>query len=80
MALRPVYGACRMSAKESPITAEDNSVNGRRTDLIAVHNAVVPAGQFTSGAGWTPTLRIRNDNPRAGSGIVGAGVGADKGY
>lgn len=54
-----------------------NAVNGRRTDLIAVHNAGVPAEQLTSGAGWTPTLRTRIDNPRAVPGIVGPG--ADQG-
>ncbi|WP_328889658.1 pectate lyase family protein [Streptomyces sp. NBC_00316] len=65
--------------KESPITAGDNYVNGRRTDLIAVHNAGVPAEQLTSGAGWTPTLRTRIDNPRAVPGIVDHGAGAGKG-
>lgn len=64
--------------KESPITAEDNYVNGRRTDLIAVHNAGVPAEQLTSGAGWTPALRTRIDNPRAVPGIVDHGAGAGK--
>ncbi|MDF6041723.1 pectate lyase [Streptomyces sp. JH14] len=65
--------------KEAPITAGDNYVNGRRTDLIAVHNAGVPAEQLVSGAGWTPTLRTRIDNPRAVPGIVDHGAGAGKG-
>lgn len=64
--------------KESPITAGDNYVNGRRTDLIAVHNAGVPAEQLTPGAGWTPVLRTRIDNPRAVPALVDRGAGAGK--
>ncbi|WP_405701606.1 pectate lyase [Streptomyces sp. NBC_01383] len=64
--------------KDSPITAEDNYVNGRRTDLIAVHNAGVPEEQLTRGAGWTPVLRTRIDNPHAVPGIVDRGAGAGR--
>jgi pectate lyase len=42
---------------ESPLTAAHNRVNGKRVDLIAVHNAEIPAETLQSGAGWTPTLR-----------------------
>ncbi|MEV6794793.1 pectate lyase [Streptomyces sp. NPDC051320] len=63
---------------EAPLTADDNYVNGRRTDLIAVHNAGIPAEHLTSGAGWTPTLRTRVDNPRAVPHLVDRGAGAGK--
>jgi pectate lyase len=56
-----------------------HAVNGRRTDLIALHNAGVPAEQLTSGVGWTPTLRTRIDNPRAVPGTAGPGPGAGEG-
>lgn len=65
--------------KEAPVSAENNYVNGRRTDLIAVHNAGVPDEQLTRGAGWTPTLRTRTDDPRAVPALVGRGAGAGKG-
>ncbi|WP_326696888.1 pectate lyase [Streptomyces sp. NBC_01754] len=48
---------------ESSLTAGDNYVNGRKTDLIAVHNAGVPAEHLTSGAGWKPELRTKVDHP-----------------
>lgn len=63
---------------ESPLTAENNYVNGRLTDLIAVHNAEIPAEILQSGAGWTPTLRTEVDSPRAVPGIVAGGAGAGK--
>ncbi|WP_299536523.1 polysaccharide lyase family 1 protein [uncultured Streptomyces sp.] len=62
--------------KEAPLTAADNYVNGRKTDLIAVHNAGVPAEQLASGAGWTPTLRTRVDRPQAVPALVRNGAGA----
>ncbi|MGX4692944.1 pectate lyase family protein [Streptomyces sp. JNUCC 63] len=62
--------------KEAPLTATDNYVNGKRTDLIAVHNAQVPDEILQSGAGWTPTLRTRIDHPRAVPGIVDHQAGA----
>ncbi|MEU2250747.1 pectate lyase [Streptomyces sp. NPDC019224] len=63
---------------ESPLTAADNYVNGRRTDLIAVHNAAVPEEQLTAGAGWTPTLRNRIDHPLLVPFVVGLGAGAGR--
>ncbi|MEV0981058.1 pectate lyase [Streptomyces sp. NPDC049915] len=65
--------------KEAPVTAADNYVNGRATDLIAVHNAEIPGETLASGAGWTPTLRTHVDPPRAVPGIVDHGAGAGKG-
>ncbi|WP_051844835.1 pectate lyase [Streptomyces sp. NRRL S-813] len=62
--------------KEAPVTAADNYVNGRPTDLIAVHNAEVPAEILQPGAGWTPTLRTRVDSPRAVPALVDHGAGA----
>ncbi|KMS71944.1 pectate lyase [Streptomyces viridochromogenes] len=64
--------------KESPLTAENNYVNGKLTDLIAVHNAEVPEEILQSGAGWKPTLRTKVDNPRAVPGIVGNCAGAGR--
>ncbi|MGW3158970.1 pectate lyase family protein [Streptomyces sp. NPDC001089] len=64
--------------KEAPLTAADNYVNGVATDLIAVHNAEIPAEPLRSGAGWTPTLRPRVDRPRAVPGLVDHGAGAGK--
>lgn len=49
---------------EAPLTAESNYVNGKRTDLIAVHNAEIPEETLQSGAGWKPTLRTKVDSPR----------------
>ncbi|MEV0635559.1 pectate lyase [Streptomyces sp. NPDC050619] len=62
---------------EAPLTADKNYVNGKLTDLIAVHNAEIPAETLQSGAGWTPALRTKVDSPQAVPGIVdrGAGVG-----
>ncbi|MCC9706268.1 pectate lyase [Streptomyces sp. MNU76] len=63
---------------DSPLTAENNYVNGRLTDLIAVHNAEIPSEFLRSGAGWTPTLRTKVDAPRAVPGIVANRAGAGK--
>jgi pectate lyase len=63
---------------ESSLTAGDNYVNGKRTDLIAVHNAGVPDEVLQSGAGWTPTLRTKVDSPRAVPHLVDRGAGAGK--
>lgn len=63
---------------EAPLTAENNYVNGRRTDLIAVHNAEIPEETLQSGAGWKPTLRTKVDSPRAVPGIVNSRAGAGK--
>ncbi|MFF9812969.1 polysaccharide lyase family 1 protein [Streptomyces sp. NPDC014006] len=62
--------------KEAPVTAADNYVNGRATDLIAVHNAEIPGETLASGAGWTPTRRTHVDPPRAVPAIVDHGAGA----
>jgi pectate lyase len=62
--------------KDAPLTADDNWVNGARTDLIAVHNAEVPGEILRSGAGWTPTLRTRVDPAPAVPGIVDRCAGA----
>ncbi|MFF4351908.1 polysaccharide lyase family 1 protein [Streptomyces sp. NPDC001530] len=64
--------------KEAPVTADDNYVNGTATDLIAVHNAEIPAETLQSGAGWTPTLRTHVDVPKAVPGIVDHRAGAGK--
>ncbi|MDX2541108.1 pectate lyase family protein [Streptomyces sp. WI04-05B] len=64
--------------KESPLTAVNNYVNGRLTDLIAVHNAEIPEETLQSGAGWTPTLRTKVDSPRAVPSVVNRGAGAGK--
>jgi pectate lyase len=61
---------------DSPLTADDNYVNGRLTDLIAVHNAQVPSEILQSGAGWTPALRTKVDPPRAVPGLVDHCAGA----
>ncbi|MET8410509.1 polysaccharide lyase family 1 protein [Streptomyces sp. NPDC005195] len=64
--------------KEAPLTATDNYVNGVATDLIAVHNAEIPAETLRSGAGWTPSLRTHVDPPRAVPGIVDHRAGAGR--
>ncbi|MFE2020651.1 polysaccharide lyase family 1 protein [Streptomyces sp. NPDC059499] len=63
---------------ESSLTADDNYVNGRRTDLIAVHNAGVPAEQLTVGAGWTPELRTKVDHPLVVPVLVALKAGAGR--
>jgi pectate lyase len=64
--------------KEAPVTAAGNYVNGRLTDLVAVHNAEIPGETLQSGAGWTPTLRTRVDPARAVPAIVGHRAGAGR--
>nr|WP_107122318.1 pectate lyase [Streptomyces dysideae] len=66
--------------KEAPLTAENNYVNGKLTDLIAVHNAEIPEETLQSGAGWTPTLRTKVHSPQAVPWIVDALAGADRLY
>lgn len=51
--------------KGTALTEDGNLVNGRPVDLLAVHNAGVPAEQLGDDAGWTPALRTRVD--RAGA-------------
>ncbi|KPI07036.1 Pectate lyase [Actinobacteria bacterium OK074] len=63
---------------EAPVTADDNYVNGKLVDLIAVHNAEIPAETLQSGAGWTPTLRTKVDPAKAVPKIVDQGAGAGK--
>ncbi|MFI6658408.1 polysaccharide lyase family 1 protein [Streptomyces sp. NPDC050523] len=63
---------------DSPLTADDNCVNGVPTDLIAVHNAEVPTEVLRSGAGWTPTLRTKVDAVQAVPRIVDHGAGAGR--
>ncbi|MFJ5179481.1 polysaccharide lyase family 1 protein [Streptomyces griseoviridis] len=63
---------------ESSLTADDNWVNGVRTDLIAVHNAQIPAETLTAGAGWTPVLRTHVDRPQAVPHLVDRGAGAGR--
>ncbi|MFI1417832.1 polysaccharide lyase family 1 protein [Streptomyces sp. NPDC020731] len=63
---------------EAPLTAEHNVVNGRRVDLIAVHNAEIPAETLRSGAGWTPTLRTAVHPARVVPFLVGHGAGAGR--
>ncbi|MFF3505105.1 polysaccharide lyase family 1 protein [Streptomyces sp. NPDC003247] len=61
---------------EAPVTADGNLVNGTAVDLIAVHNAEIPAETLQSGAGWTPTLRADVDPAKAVPGLVRAHAGA----
>ncbi|MEU3995747.1 polysaccharide lyase family 1 protein [Streptomyces sp. PDY-4] len=63
---------------DSPLTAEHNLVNGRRVDLIAVHNAEIPAETVRSGAGWTPTLRAAVHPAAAVPALVQHGAGAGR--
>ncbi|WP_030263760.1 pectate lyase family protein [Streptomyces violens] len=73
-------GAGRVLKKweDAPVTAAGNRVNGRPVDLIAVHNAEVPEEHLRSGAGWTPVLRPRVDDPRAVPALVGHRAGAGR--
>ncbi|MFI2641973.1 polysaccharide lyase family 1 protein [Streptomyces sp. NPDC018610] len=64
--------------KEAPVTAADNYVNGRRTDLIAVHNTEVPGEILQPGAGWTPVLRTHVDSPKAVPALVDHRAGAGR--
>jgi pectate lyase len=62
--------------KEAPVTADANYVNGKRVDLIAVHNAELPTETLQSDAGWTPVLRTRVDDPRRLPALLKHGAGA----
>ncbi|KOG33848.1 pectate lyase family protein [Streptomyces resistomycificus] len=64
--------------KEAPLTAENNYVNGRLTDLIAVHNAEIPEETLQSGAGWTPTLRTQVHPPQVVPWLVDHRAGAGR--
>uniref|UniRef100_UPI003F573703 pectate lyase family protein n=1 Tax=Peterkaempfera podocarpi TaxID=3232308 RepID=UPI003F573703 len=59
-------------------TVDGNLVNGRPVDLLAAFNAANPATPIASGAGWTPALRTRVDNPAALPGIIGCNAGAGR--
>lgn len=50
--------------KDSPVTTANNYVNGRKVDLLAVHNAEIPEEALRPDAGWTPVLRPRVDHPK----------------
>ncbi|AKZ55003.1 Pectate lyase [Streptomyces ambofaciens ATCC 23877] len=63
---------------EAPVTAAHNRVNGRSVDLIAVHNAEIPAETLRSGAGWTPTLRTKVLPAWAVPFVVDHGAGAGR--
>ncbi|KOU55317.1 pectate lyase [Streptomyces sp. MMG1533] len=63
---------------EAPVTAAGNYVNGTAVDLIAVHNAEIPAETLQSGAGWTPTLRTKVDPAKAVPVIVDHKAGAGR--
>lgn len=63
---------------DSPLTARHNLVNGKRTDLIAAHNAEFPDTPLTSGAGWTPTLRTAVHPAWAVPPLVKLGAGAGR--
>ncbi|MFE5073880.1 pectate lyase family protein [Streptomyces halstedii] len=63
---------------ESSLTAGDNYVNGRKTDLIAVHNAGVPAEHLTEGADWKPKLRTTVDHPLVVPLVVALKAGAGR--
>ncbi|MEU4654366.1 pectate lyase [Streptomyces sp. NPDC023723] len=63
---------------EAPVTAAHNRVNGKTVDLIAVHNAELPAETLAAGAGWTPALRTKVDPARAVPGLVDRGAGAGR--
>jgi pectate lyase len=63
---------------EAPLTAAGNLVNGQPVDLIAVHNAEIPAETLQSGAGWTPELRTKVDPAWAVPGLVRHRAGAGR--
>ncbi|GGV40775.1 pectate lyase [Streptomyces longisporoflavus] len=64
--------------KDAPVTADANYVNGKRVDLIAVHNAEFPEETLRSDAGWTPSLRTRVDDPRKLPKLLAREAGAGK--
>ncbi|MEV0690214.1 pectate lyase [Streptomyces sp. NPDC050388] len=63
---------------DSPLTARDNRVNGKRVDLIAVHNAENPEVALRSGAGWTPALRTAVHPAQVVPALVEHGAGAGR--
>ncbi|WP_443053975.1 pectate lyase family protein [Streptomyces sp. IBSBF 2435] len=64
--------------KGTAMTEDHNHVNGRPADLLGAFNAANPATPIARGAGWTPTLRTRVDDPRSVPHIVDAGAGAGR--
>lgn len=80
LSLAPGVSVAKVLKKwsEAPLTARNNYVNGRLTDLIAVHNAEIPDETLQSGAGWTPVLRTRVDHPRAVPAVVDRQAGAGR--
>ncbi|MFI7387679.1 polysaccharide lyase family 1 protein [Streptomyces sp. NPDC049813] len=71
-------GAVLYRWSDYPVTARDNVVNGRATDLIAAYNAANPTTPLASGAGWTPTLRTQVDPAKDVARVVARGAGADR--
>lgn len=64
--------------KEAPVTTAGNYVNGREVDLLTVHNTEIPSEILQPDAGWTPTLRLRVDDPRALPGLLSHRAGAGR--
>ncbi|WP_329182161.1 pectate lyase family protein [Streptomyces sp. NBC_01477] len=64
--------------KGTAMTEDHNYVNGRPADLLGAFNAANPATPIARGAGWTPTLRTRVDDPRSVPHIVDGGAGAGR--
>ncbi|SHN02233.1 pectate lyase [Actinacidiphila paucisporea] len=64
--------------KGTAMTEDHNYVNGRPADLLAAFNAAHPATPIAQGAGWTPALRTRVDDPRSVPHIVDGGSGAGR--
>lgn len=64
--------------KGTAMTEDHNVVNGSTADLLGAFNAAHPATPIAQGAGWTPTLRTRVDNPHAVPDIVDGGSGAGR--
>ncbi|MBO1335256.1 polysaccharide lyase family 1 protein [Streptomyces sp. VRA16 Mangrove soil] len=71
-------GAILHRWNDYPLTAKGNVVNGVATDIIAAYNAANAAAPLQSGAGWTPTLRLRVDPAEAVGPIVARGAGATR--
>ncbi|MFD6322334.1 polysaccharide lyase family 1 protein [Streptomyces sp. NPDC058442] len=63
---------------DSPLTDRNNRVNGKRADLIALHNAENPGMPLRPGAGWTPTLRTAVHPAQAVPALVKLGAGAGR--
>ncbi|WP_257135946.1 polysaccharide lyase family 1 protein, partial [Streptomyces sp. rh206] len=63
---------------ESSLTAKNNYVDGRKTDLVAVHNAGVPDEHLTEGADWTPRLRTTVHHPLVVPVLVALEAGAGR--